>query len=281
MGVDFAASWIQNGNTFNFVAPYGINEAEDGGISWEVPEEAFSGYDGAYQDNSFARPRDFTLHGTMNSTNPVDPNQLRNQFDYMAQWFTKGAAGKLYVPNSDRYLNCRVANFPPAETFVGFPNLKWRLGLRAGDPYFYDSTAQASLPLPLGTTTFTVGGSASALPIITVVVSETAAEWSVKLEFNPWVSNYLMTLPLSFTVPSTTEGGLGAGTYTIDCSTTPPRATFQDGTDVTNYVSGQMLELPTGSNQLTYSVATSIVGSGIPGSVTAAMQWTQRWLTPF
>lgn len=265
MAVDYVISWVQDGETFHFTDPWDPDAFDDSsGFNIAIPESEAPGYSESYQEDSYARPRSVTLTGRITPESPfvaATPDGIRDALDALAGALTEGSAGQLYR-NSDRYLNARVALFRESERDQGYVTRAWMVGFDCADPFYWDATAQSAVALPTtdgGTVTLTPGGSAVALPVITLVVPSGAIGETITLTLP---TSTLNPLPAALT-PSV------AGTYVLD--TTNGTVTV-GGVDYSADFTGQLLRLShRGSSLLTVNLSSSgILTSG-------TIQWQRRW----
>jgi phage-related protein len=272
-GVDFYQAWVWGGTTNVFVDPYDLTEIEDTGLSYDIPEQSAPGTNGTYNDDSYARPRDLTITGTMVAGISGTPTDLRSRMDTLSSWFVEGAAGKFFW-NSDRFINARVARFGPSKAYES-PGMfqPWLLALHCADPFFYDAAAQSPVSLTPGsglttkTVSLTPGGTAYALPVISFTVNSSAAGQTITFSTNNAVAN-----PLTFAVtfPATPDP---SGTYVIDSGAGTFVKSGSPDVDKLSLVTGDFQKLSPGAIDLTVALSLADI-------ITAAsVQWTRRWRT--
>ncbi len=123
------------------------------------------GRDGGYSGGALMDTRIVTIKGTLLGT---DTGDLRAKQDAFYQAHRPSVANQLII-NGDRYCMAEVQSITEAD-FEGFYLWEYTVAFRADDPYLYDVATQ-SKALPAGTTTFTVAGTATALPAMSITPS--------------------------------------------------------------------------------------------------------------
>ena len=208
--------------------------------------------DGAFADNSLHDPRRVTGSGTLTGANGAqDAASLRVAWDGFKAAHRPGAPAPLMV-DSDRFLNAQVEHL--AGEFNGL-SYQLTFSFLAYDVFWYSTTPATAALAQNAVTVVTPQGTATSLPVFTLVVSAAPAGSLITITNAQDVS-------LSYAPPA-------AGTYTIDCA---QEAIYdQSGADQTAYLTGDFLTLISGANSLTLTLA---------GGVTLSAQsvtWTDRW----
>jgi hypothetical protein len=177
----FAVAFPVGGTEFPLSEPYTLSGIPDDSLDHRIPSSPTDGADGEYQAPSTLEPRTVTLRGTLQGASPSD---LMDRRDALFAAFPARIEGELIrrlidlgtmAVVAERRLRCRVASRSPGEQ-DGMPSNDWTIRLRAADPCYYAPTLLPSSPTALNVaastpTSVTAGGTESALPVYTLVVS--------------------------------------------------------------------------------------------------------------
>ena len=252
MAQDYSSKWVRGASTFSFVAPYELEVWEEEEIHYDIPSAKAKGGDGEYQEDATADPRIVTVTGILQGS---DATTLRGYWDTLTGALLGKTEGQLYK-SSDRYINGRVI-FVKRDPDDGLNNLRWTMGLRCADPYYYETTTQ-SVSLAVGTTAITGGGTVPALPFFSLVVSSIGTAGTFTVTHPGTGQSFVLT-------PSAT------GTYLIDCAL---GTITVGGVDASAQFSGSLMDLG-------LIVATSSITIAATGSATltgaSTISWRRRY----
>jgi hypothetical protein len=246
------------GSEFALSGPYEIAEVPDDTLDHDIPSGQTEGSDGEYQNDSNLAPRILTLRGTLQASGP---SQMQTRLDTLFGAFPRGGEGTLYrrirdldtmALISSRFIKCRVSSRSPGSR-DGMPQVDWTIRLRAADPRYYDETPQSAVALNVsGSVSVTAGGTETARPVLTMVVSATG---TIRVLLGG-VGKFV------FVADAT-------GTYILDRA----NQTFtRSGADkLATITEGGFFDLPTTATAITWTYA----DGGALSS--ASIQWRRAW----